>query len=127
MKTSVLFGLGLMVAAAAIVAVWSGSRSSAAPAVQSGSSTPQTPPTQRLGDVQVRHELITISPPVAPAGPKRTPAPGFQVARQGTPVRQAEVAARERPANLPLLEKARRAFIGDGRHKPEPFPRPRGN
>lgn len=72
---------------------------------------------QPMADVQVRHEFVTVAAPApaplletrsvtpGPAAPRRTD-------RQGS-IRQNEA----------LLSRARRAFLGDGRYRPEPFPR----
>lgn len=67
--------------------------------------------------VQVRHEFVTLPDPAAaplldhrPSTPPTTPvsAPRLQRVRAGDDA---------------LLSKARRAILGDGRHRPEPFPR----
>lgn len=61
--------------------------------------------------VRVEHELIPI---VAEAGPAPVATTPRDVTR-----------ARRRAAEPTLGEKARRALLGDGRHRPEPFPRVR--
>jgi hypothetical protein len=60
--------------------------------------------------VRVHHELIKVAPPAGPRRPVR-PAPRSPSVRD--PERQP-----------PFVERARRAFMGDGRYRPEPFPRP---
>ena len=100
-----------------------------------------TPPAEHLPDVRVQHELVTVPVDIrASNGPART-----QVAHSSAkaeralldlepedePVTAASVSGRQSSTvkrasrDQTLLEKARRAFVGDGRHKPEPFPRPR--
>lgn len=61
-------------------------------------------------NVRVRHEFVTIA--AAPA-------------RRLAEIRSAPPppSLQRRPAGEPLLSKARRALLGDGRHRPEPFPR----
>ena len=80
--------------------------------------------------VRVQHEYVTV--PVGSVNTNdrnrlmrtRTPVESPSgmpalVTRRGTVQR----ASRDQT----LFEKARRAFVGDGRHRPEPFPRPRDN
>lgn len=68
-------------------------------------------------DVEIRHELVPIAAtPAAAALPR--------LAAAAAPTVPAAARVRERkPENQALIAKARRALIGDGRHRPEPFPR----
>jgi hypothetical protein len=67
----------------------------------------------RFGDsVQLRHEIIEIKVP-ARAAPRQQ--------RSGKAVAPAPRAESRRPR---FVERARRALVGDGRYRPEPFPRP---
>lgn len=104
----------------------------------------QQPVPTRLPDVQVEHEFVRVSAPKLPAIGSDT---ARRTAVSARTVRDPEVrlhtpgpsfAASTRASSLPpdvqragrdrtLLEKARRAFVGDGRHRPEPFPRVREN
>jgi hypothetical protein len=77
-----------------------------------------------LSHVEIRHELITVATAPVP------PPPRTRMAAAGPP----KPAAPPPPSPSPLqpasseptlLEKARRAIVGDGRHRPEPFPRVR--
>jgi hypothetical protein len=78
-----------------------------------------------MSHVKVRHELITVAAAPVPsprrarmaaAGPPKLAAP-----RQTSPPLPEQQASSE----ATLLGKARRAIVGDGRHRPEPFPRVR--
>lgn len=64
----------------------------------------------RTDDVEVRHEFVTI------AAPTMDRVVEVRSVAAPRPVRRA------RPGD-PLLAKARRALLGDGRYRPEPFPR----
>ena len=96
------------------------------------------PPPSVLPDVRVRHEFIEI--PIAPARtavarggerartpstktPRRAPGvtPGPDVVRMADAVTSRKADAPDRGANL--LVRAGRAIVGDGKHRPEPFPR----
>jgi len=101
------------------------------------------PSLERLADVRVQHDYVTVTMPVtdgpvittgrnrlANARPAETPSAIRALDRQEETERASP--SRYRPVNRAsrdqtLFEKARRAFVGDGRHRPEPFPRPRGN
>lgn len=66
-------------------------------------------------DVRVRHEFVRIPlPPVAPRLEARAAAPAAP--RRARP-------ARAEADDEALLSKARRVLVGDGRYRPEPFPR----
>jgi hypothetical protein len=74
--------------------------------------TPQTPPEAAGPSVRIEHELVVLPKPRPP--------------RISRPVqwRSTRMAAAEPTASrAPLIVRARRAFVGDGRYKPEPFPR----
>jgi hypothetical protein len=86
---------------------------------------------ESLPDVQVRHEFVTVSSPAASPSiaattePRRTT---LRAAHSAAPVRApAPRDVQRTAADHTLLDKARRAFLGDGRHRPEPFPRIRDN
>ena len=100
------------------------------------------PPPSVLPDVRVRHEFIEIpvAPPrtaVARGGerastvPKKTPrrapsaAPARDVVRTADASPSSKVNPPERGANL--LVRAGRAIVGDGKNRPEPFPRIKKN
>jgi hypothetical protein len=76
--------------------------------------SPHAPPADAR-PVVVEHRFVTVPEP-ASAPPA--------VAR---PVRRAAVRSRPRREPGTLLGRAARAVLGDGRHRPEPFPRPRGS
>ena len=63
-----------------------------------------------LEDVQVRHEFVTIATLVTPPAATRRNVTPRQPARRNSP-------------GAGLWSKAGRALVGDGRHRPEPFPR----
>jgi len=97
----------------------------------------------RLHDVRVQHEYVTVAIPangtpvitsprtrLASASMEQTPSVTQAVDRRTDAARPSP--ARDRPVrrasgDQSIFDKARRAFVGDGRHRPEPFPRPRGN
>ena len=93
------------------------------------------PPAVELPDVRVQHEFVQIPAAAASTAPlgQREERSGHAVSSstQRMTGRAVSSAASgrttvERAARNPtLLEKARRAFVGDGRHRPEPFPRVR--
>jgi hypothetical protein len=101
------------------------------------------PPVGRLADVRVQHDYVTVTMPVtggpvittlrnrlANARPAETASASRAMDRQGETERASPSRYRQvNPASRDqtLFEKARRAFVGDGRHRPEPFPRPRAN
>ncbi len=126
MKSTLLFGFGLLVSAGvAFVYLPEGWVGSTAP-----SATPSpAEPRPSVPSVEVRHELVAIPVPMARALNRRAaPPPAFRAASNSRTVpRPATRQARHSPPDVRLLEKARRAVVGDGRHKPEPFPRLRNN
>ena len=80
--------------------------------VPEAAASPEPEPEARA--VHIEHEFITladIAPP--PQKPDRVVAARFH-----------STAASPRPVTPPrtLAQKARRALLGDGRHRPEPFP-----
>lgn len=98
----------------------------------------------QLPDVRIQHEFVEI--PAAgvvsatPAPDRRAArtnsanpvGPDTNVAEPGGAIEVVPASHRTpgvRPANRDrtLFEKARRAFVGDGRHRPEPFPKVRDN
>jgi hypothetical protein len=103
----------------------------------------EAPSAGRLADVRVQHDYVTVTMPVtggpvittprnrlANGRPAETPSVSRAMDRQGeteraSPSRYRQVNRASRDQTL--FEKARRAFVGDGRHRPEPFPRPRAN
>lgn len=73
---------------------------------------PQISPETAGPSVRVEHELV------------RLPKPRPQRINRPAQWRSTRVAAAELPGSrAPLMVRARRAFVGDGRYKPEPFPR----
>ena len=106
--------------------------------------TQAAPAIERLPDVRVQHEYVTV--PASATGnnlkvrertrlaetrstPDSSPGP-LNLEAETAEVEPAAIrkpAARRASGDETLFEKARRAFVGDGRHRPEPFPRPRGN
>jgi hypothetical protein len=64
--------------------------------------------------VRVREEIIRVDPRIAPR-------PAVRTARTGN-ARLA--AARPAAALRPVASRTHRFFFGDGRYRPEPFPRP---
>jgi hypothetical protein len=85
----------------------------ARPAVSGASSTASedVDDPDIVDSVRLRHELIEIKVPA-----RATPRP-----RAVRPPRGPRAEAR-RPH---FVERARRALVGDGRYRPEPFPRPK--
>ena len=75
-----------------------------APAVAAPAEVAEAP------NVRVEHELVIIEPPAALAA--------AAVAAPGAP----KAAPRVTPRRT-RVEKARNVLLGDGRHKPQPFPR----
>ena len=73
---------------------------------------PRTAPEAADPSVRVEHELV------------RLPRPRPQPINRPVQWRSARLAAAESSDSRPtLILRARRAFVGDGRYKPEPFPR----
>jgi hypothetical protein len=108
--------------------------------------TERDTPSERLADVTVQQELVVV--PVSATGTLVPTATGGRATlqasakqpsgRAGGPPDGESAEPAERPVtrrasvdrasrDQTIFEKARRAFIGDGRHRPEPFPRPRDN
>jgi hypothetical protein len=78
-----------------------------APALQS----PQAVPAVTAPSVKIEHELVRL--------PKRVPRVSRPAAWRST-----RMALANPPyGRAPLLVRASRALVGDGRYKPEPFPR----
>jgi hypothetical protein len=121
-----IFG-GLALLAAAVL-FQSGPAGDALARVEPAPPPPVLPEPSVLPDVQVRHEFVEIplAPPPrrtslarrsegsAPAAAKKPLAPPLATARPDV-VRTADTDN--------LLVRAGRALIGDGKHRPEPFPR----
>lgn len=88
-----------------------------------------TPPTpEPVQSVEVEHTLVTAELVAQPAASTRSiPARAARPSalRRHTAPRVALAATREKPTSL--AEKTRRAILGDGRHKPQPFPRINNN
>jgi hypothetical protein len=63
--------------------------------------------------VRLQHEYIRVTPPARPAP-----------SRRALPARTAPLEPRKASSTPAFVERARRALLGDGRHRPEPFPRP---
>lgn len=76
-------------------------------------AAPQALPEGSDPSVRIEHELV------------RLPKPRPQRINRPAQWRSTRLAAAE-PTDLrpPLLGRARRVLVGDGRYKPEPFPRP---
>jgi hypothetical protein len=69
--------------------------------------------------VQVEHEVIHVTP-----SQNRVPPAPARISRSAS----VRVAAARKPADRPapqgIVSRARRALLGDGRYRPDPFPRP---
>ena len=84
--------------------------------------------------VRVEHELVAL-PPIARVSPRPEArraargdrAPTVSAAAPRTTDPQAPAPAVRAGRDRTMLEKARRAFVGNGRYRPEPFPRVRDN
>jgi hypothetical protein len=106
----------------------------------------QPVPIEPLPDVHVEHEYVTV--PVAATrdalvATGRTPTARMRSTsmrpasvaitdgdvedRAASPGSRSRTVSHASTRDQTLFEKARRAFMGDGRHRPEPFPRPRDN
>lgn len=84
---------------------------------QTSEDRPAPEPQPEERDVRVEHELIAVAEPSPPAPAARP-----------NPVRAVPPAARARAERADATTspgKVRRAFLGDGRYRPEPFPRAR--
>jgi Tfp pilus assembly protein PilX len=106
MKRTLWIALGLVAVATAAAALLQGEPSNA----EADMEVPFRAAETALDDVQVRHEFVTIATPLPP--PAAT-------SRSVTP---RQPARRTSPGAGPLSKTAR-ALVGDGRHRPEPFPR----
>lgn len=93
-------------------------------------------PPSELADVRVKHEIIEIPiapPPTAlarrslrsPAGAptERTPPPRSDSTPDAVRTARADDAADDSGRSDNVLLRAGRAIVGDGKHRPEPFPR----
>src|SRR5918993_1135150 len=90
----------------------------------SDARTPETVVTARPSpDVRVQHDFITIAP--ARPGPVSRPRlPSGSLSASAWRPQASRPRARRSPASEPaLLAKVGRAVAGNGRHRPEPFPR----
>jgi hypothetical protein len=87
-----------------------------------------------LAPVTVRHELVTVPAPAPTAPPTRTahradppaaPAPtlGARPTTAGASAPAVQPASRDQS----FFNRARRAVVGDGRYRPQPFPRVKGD
>jgi hypothetical protein len=97
------------------------------------------PPAERLPDVRVRHEFVSIpiASRVTESERRRTSnaraslAPPADVEpaadERGATTVQMRTAERAAGEDEGFFDRARRAFVGDGRYRPQPFPRPRDN
>ena len=105
-------------------------------------SAPPSDVGRRPAAVRVSHEFITVpipTPPAADPGPRQVnDEPRTMLASRSAGPRKSNeqilkaagrgsVTLRNASRDRNIFEKARRAFLGDGRHRPEPFPRIRDN
>ena len=105
-------------------------------------SAPASDVERRPAAVRVSHEFITVPIPTAPASrpagrqvrdepstmlADRSAGPGNTNERAVTPADRSSLTVGHATRDQSLFGKARRAFLGDGRHRPEPFPRVRDN
>ena len=74
--------------------------------------------------VQVRHEFVVVPLPERVDTRRAAAEPSSARPRPSTARRNPTV--RPRPSES-LLDRTRRAFLGDGRYRPEPFPRAGGH
>lgn len=114
------------------------SRRDAAPATPRSDPSPATAEAQPRPAVRVEHRLVEADLVAAPQ-PERdviaVPASfsrgvGTSGGTELVPARAASVGAtpsREVNATSPMFERAKRAFLGSGRHRPQPFPRVKDN
>lgn len=83
--------------------------------------------------VQVQHEFITLdATPVrierpAPGGTKSAAAEPAEPAAAPDVKTPARPAAHQAPHDAGVIERARRALVGDGKYRPQPFPTVPGN
>jgi len=85
----------------------------ALPVVESPMTTEAATPAPAPASVRVEHQLIDVQPLAAPP-PRWRPIARAQNSRPNG--RRADPGA--------FVTRARRALVGDGRYRPEPFPRP---
>jgi hypothetical protein len=81
-------------------------------------------------DVRVRHDFVTVAlpPPIKGVTPRLGPPATSLSASAGSaqsPATSPSPPRRTRTNDGPLLAKVGRAVAGDGRYRPEPFPRVR--
>lgn len=107
----------LILAAAAVASTWLWRHP--LPAVDAGTSVVEGPrAVLPEPEVEVRHEIVRLSPP--PSAPSiRDQRPAVEAVPRSAP----RVVRARRDGSL--LDKARRTVVGDGRYRPEPFPRVR--
>ena len=86
----------------------------------SGSVVPVPLETASEDSVQVVYDLIRVTPAPARGAPER---PRAAPMVRKAPVQRAEASDRRTESNR-LIARASRVLIGDGRHRPEPFPKP---
>ena len=123
-------GLWLIFAALAMIAATVLFRYDPEP-VAAIESTPV--PAKPAAAVRVSHEFVTVKIPAAATTPRRQPSVSHSrtvlAAHGGTgSIGRRDVLKASNRDTTPsrdgnLLEKAGRAFIGDGKYRPEPFPR----
>ncbi len=74
-------------------------------------------------DVRVRHEYITLMSPPPVYSPRLSSPTLSASAATAAPPEATNRPRRSRPTERALLSKVGRAVAGDGRYRPEPFPR----
>ena len=86
-------------------------------------------PAAPLPDVHVRHEFVTVPAPAARSHPavgiRSGPPPVRTAAARPSAAPDVAVPVRRAGRDAGFLERARRAVVGDGRFRPQPFPRPK--
>jgi hypothetical protein len=117
----VIFGALVLLAAAVLLR---SDRSGDAVAVTHPPSPPAPAP-----EVRVRQELVTATVTAEPVAAVSRPAapPAVKRAAHEGPRAQASPPVRAAARDTSLLGRARRAVVGDGRYRPEPFPRVKDN
>jgi hypothetical protein len=112
MKCTLWIALGLTAAAGVVAVVLLAGEarpSGSADRIPSGGA-------QQQRDVRVRHEFVTVAAPVISQVEAR---PVARTPGSGRPI----TAPRGRaPLDKPPFSMTRRVLLGDGRHRPEPFP-----
>ena len=114
-------------AAVLVAAIATGAMLFSQPQLSEADAPPPATTPAPLGDVKVRHDLVVVplAVPIEKSGP-RSPRQASSVSASASG--RADFTGRARqtpPAAAPLLAKVRRAVAGDGRYRPEPFPRVR--